>query len=100
MNVEILYFEGCPHLAAARAIVHEAVSALGRGDVVREIEVTNDEEAIRLRFLGSPSVRVDGVDVEPAARERTDFAMTCRLYGRDGVVPRDLVRDALRADRA
>jgi hypothetical protein len=32
------------------------------------------------RFLGSPSVRVEGVDIEPGAGERTDFGLKCRLY--------------------
>lgn len=100
MDIEILYFEGCPNLESARAVVVGVVRELGSGAIVREVEVTSDAEAIRLHFLGSPTVRVDGVDVEPAARERTDFAMTCRLYGPDGVIPQDLVREALRADRA
>jgi hypothetical protein len=38
------------------------------------------EEAQERRFLGSPTLRVDGRDVEPGADERTDFGMKCRLY--------------------
>ncbi len=100
MDVEILYFEGCPNLESTRAVVVGVVRELGSGAIVREVRVTSDEEAIRLRFLGSPTVRVNGVDVEPAARERTDYSFTCRLYGADGVVPADLVRNALRARRS
>jgi hypothetical protein len=55
--------------------------------------------ARRERFLGSPTVRVDGQDVEPGARERDDFGIKCRLYAtNDGLrtMPRDeWVLDAL-----
>ncbi len=44
------------------------------------MEVTDPEAAVELRFLGSPTVRVDGVDVEPGAAERRDFALSCRIY--------------------
>ena len=47
---------------------------------IRLVEVTDPEAAVELRFLGSPTVRVDGVDVEPGAAERRDFALSCRIY--------------------
>jgi len=53
------------------------------------------ESAERLRFLGSPTIRVDGKDIEPAARGRTHFGMSCRMYGSSGVPPRELVEAAL-----
>jgi hypothetical protein len=52
-----------------------------------------------LRFLGSPTVRVDGVDVEPGAEKRRDFAFSCRIYrSEDGASEQPAeswVRDAL-----
>ena len=44
------------------------------------VEVADAEAAERFRFLGSPSVRVDGRDVEPGAEERSDFVLSCRVY--------------------
>ncbi len=58
----------------ATAGVHEAV------DLVR-VESLADAE--RLRFLGSPTLRIDGVDVDPTASGRTDFGLKCRLYRTD-----------------
>jgi hypothetical protein len=55
---------------------------------------------VRERFIGSPTIRIDGVDVQPTAQE--PYGLTCRVYHRrDGRVsptpdPAD-VRDALRA---
>ena len=43
------------------------------------IEVDDAEDAVRLRFLGSP-VRMNGHDIEPGAAERTDFVFACRIY--------------------
>ena len=41
-----------------------------------------------LRFLGSPSIRVDGIDVESAARTAREYALTCRTYVADGRIER------------
>ena len=94
-NVEVLYFEGCPNhretVERASAVVRE----LGIIAEVSEVEVKTSEDAERLRFLGSPSVHVDGVDIEPAARASTAYAFACRTYDGAGVPPRKLFVEAL-----
>ena len=40
--------------------------------------------AVHERFLGSPTVRVDGRDIEPGASQRTDYGLKCRLYATRG----------------
>jgi hypothetical protein len=101
MEVEVLTFEGCPNAEAALALVHELIRELGVDAVVREIRVESPEAAERHRFLGSPTVRVDGKDVEPGADARRDFVLACRVYGgaegASGVPARSWVRDALAA---
>ena len=61
--------------------------------------VESDEAAERERFLGSPTLRVNGKDVDPAAGGRTDFGLKCRLYpsadGLRGTVPDEFVVAAL-----
>ena len=42
------------------------------------------EDAEQQRFLGSPTLRIDGVDVDPTAGGRTDFGLKCRLYRTEG----------------
>ncbi|MBS1879563.1 MAG: hypothetical protein JST31_08625, partial [Actinobacteria bacterium] len=63
--------------------------------------VESIEEAEHERFLGSPTVRVDGVDVEPGADERTDFGLKCRIYrtgeGASGAPPRAWIEAAIAA---
>lgn len=84
--VEVLYFDGCPGIEAALESVKTAVSRCSHAEAVelRTVQVTDEESAHRLRFLGSPSVRVDGRDVEPEADKRSDFGVQCRVYSVDG----------------
>jgi len=82
--VEIFYFEGCPGHAAAAELVARVVKDAALNVEVRHVEVANAVAAEQLRFLGSPTVRVDGVDVDPDADQRHDFAMQCRVYSVNG----------------
>ena len=79
-RVEILYFEACPNHEPARAVVERVARQLRIEPELRLVEVADPDTAVELRFLGSPTVRVDGVDVEPGAEDRRDFAFSCRLY--------------------
>ncbi len=72
--------EDCPHAEAAAELVSMVALELDAAVDVRRTVVETLDAASRLRFLGSPTVRVNGVDVEPGAAERSDFALSCRLY--------------------
>ncbi len=98
MNVRVLYFDDCPNHPLAVELVRSVVAELGIETSVDEVKVTSQEDAERLRFLGSPTIQVDGVDIDPTARSRTDFAISCRRYGSSGVPSRDLLAAALRGD--
>jgi hypothetical protein len=78
MLVELLYLEGCPGYARLRPSVKRLAEAAGAG--FRERRVDSPDEARAARFLGSPTVRVEGADVEPGADRRTDYGLKCRLY--------------------
>ncbi len=80
MLVEILYFDGCPNYRTARDLVERLSAEAGVEAEIRMVEVPDVETAERLRFLGSPSVRVDGRDVEPGADDRDQFMLACRVY--------------------
>ncbi|MGH3007425.1 MAG: DF family (seleno)protein [Gaiellaceae bacterium] len=82
-RVEILYFEGCPNHDRTRALVERVAAELGVEPEVELIEVRDTSAAQQLCFLGSPTVRVNGRDVEPGGNERRDFAFSCRVYRRE-----------------
>ncbi len=95
MKLEILYFGGCPHYQPALDAVHQVISDLRLDVEVESVEVPTQEEATRLRFLGSPTIRVNGVDIEPDTTGRKDFGMSCRLYGDTGTPSAELIAAAL-----
>jgi copper chaperone CopZ len=97
MRVEVLFFEGCPNHKPAVELARDVARELGVSAEVEEVEVKSQEDVTRLRFLGSPSIHVNGVDVEPQARGRTDFGFTCRTYGGKGLPKREFVEAALRS---
>lgn len=97
MRVEVLFFEGCPNHKPAVELARAVSRDLGVSGEVDEVEVKTPEDAKRLRFLGSPSIRVDGLDVEPQARGRTDFGFCCRTYGGKGLPSREVVEAAMKA---
>jgi hypothetical protein len=84
-SVELLYFAGCPHheafLPHLRGLLADTTSTTS----IRLVEITSDEDAYRRQFLGSPTLRINGVDVDPSAAERTDYGVQCRLYRTEGV---------------
>jgi copper chaperone CopZ len=100
MKIEVLYFSGCPNHAPAVERVKEALRAEQMSAEIVEIEVLDAEMARRQKFLGSPSIRVNGLDVEPEARSRDGFGIMCRTYadgsGRSGLPSLELIRAALR----
>lgn len=83
VRVEILARRDCPSRDLAISLVDDAIFATGVPARVEVIDVVTDEQARRRRFLGSPSVRVDGLDVDPWADGRKDYTLSCRLYRTD-----------------
>jgi hypothetical protein len=63
--VEILYLDGCPNHEPALTLVKRVDRELGTNAAIRLVNVPDDATAERVRFLGSPTIRVDGVDVDP-----------------------------------
>ena len=85
-RIEILYFDGCPNQAGTQKLVESIATELKLGSSVELVPVADFDAAQAMHFLGSPSVRVNGRDVEPGADDRTDFVFACRVYRRaDGV---------------
>ena len=68
MRVEIFYFSGCPNHAPAVDCVRDVLAQEDTAAEMVEVEVKDVATAQRVGFLGSPTIRVDGQDVEPAAR--------------------------------
>ncbi len=98
--VEVLTYEGCPHAEPALRMVRRVVDDVGVVATVRRVDVPDPETATAQRFLGSPTIRVNGRDIEPdIAEERDEYALACRLYHTQGGIKGEpdecWLRDAL-----
>ena len=87
-----LYFDGCPSHEAFLPRLHELLAQAHVQVPVEQRRVESEAAAQRERFLGSPTLRVDGVDIEPGAGERTDHGLKCRLYPTAGRAARRAAR--------
>lgn len=99
-KIEFLFWEECPSHPEARRRLQEVMAELGIQAPIHEIEVLEDEDAVRLVFPGSPTIRVDGVDIDPTGAASMGTALTCRIYrlkdGRFSPVPsKQMIRRAL-----
>jgi hypothetical protein len=99
VKVELLYFEGCPSHAALLPRLGELLVDAGVSDEIELRRVESAEAAEAGCFLGSPTVRVDGADVEPGAEQPSDFGPKCRLFrtpqGISPTPPEEWLRTAL-----
>jgi hypothetical protein len=100
MKIELLYWRECPSYPEAQQLLAEVLAARGVGERVEVREVTSEEEAERERFPGSPTIRVDGRDIDPRGASAPP-SLACRIYhlpdGRVSPVPsREQLEEALR----
>jgi hypothetical protein len=98
MKVEVLYFDGCPTYEAAEKTLRDVFADKGLEADVELVAVNTDEEARRLRFPGSPTIRVAGKDLFPT-EEREDWRLGCRIYatpeGLRGSPTAEMLKEAL-----
>jgi hypothetical protein len=88
VKIELLYFDGCPGYEELRPRLERVLAERGLAAELELVSVTEIDDAEARAFLGSPSVRVAGRDVELQARDRTDYGMKCRIYRSGGAVSR------------
>jgi hypothetical protein len=100
MKIEVLYFDRCPNHKPAVERLQQLLTEEGVSAEVLEVNVSDASIAQRVGFLGSPSVRVNGLDVEPEARATRAYGMMCRTYAvngrREGLPSREILRQAIR----
>ncbi len=94
MRVEVLFVPGCPNYEPALERLKNVLASEGLGVVVQGVPVNTSQDAAALMFPGSPTIRIDGVDVE--SDETTVPGLTCRLYAdRTGVPSEETLRLAV-----
>jgi hypothetical protein len=101
MKVELLHIADCPNREATRRLLEEALREFGLSDRITEVEVSDSMQAERLCFPGSPTIRVDEIDVETPLPRQNGNGLSCRTYlvaGRlQGVPTREMIREGIRS---
>jgi arsenate reductase (thioredoxin) len=93
-RIELLVTADCPHAETAETLVREVARRIVPGAELERTVVADEEAAARLGFPGSPTVRIDGEDLEGA--DAGPSALACRRYeDGSGVPPRWLVEARL-----
>jgi arsenate reductase len=92
VRVEVLVFDGCPHAEAAMLLAQAVAERLGPDITVERVDVNTTERAAEVGFLGSPSVRVNGADIE--GRVGTAGRLCCRTYEDGAGVPPEWLVEA------
>jgi Domain of unknown function (DUF2703) len=98
MIIEVLYFEGCPNYLLAVDRLRTVLAREGLRAELIEIEVKDDSDAKALKFFGSPTIRVNGLDIEASSRQVSETGFACRCYP-GGLPSEEMIRAAVREDR-
>ena len=87
MNIEFLYFNGCPNHVKAYENLVQVLKKKGIENRVNifKIIVNSPELAIQNQFVGSPSIRINGRDIEEKQRHNREYTYSCRIYEEKGM---------------
>jgi glutaredoxin len=79
MKIEFLYFKNCPSYKSALSLLEKMLEEAGTAGPIEKIEIVNEELALQNRFLGSPSIRINGIDIE-GCEDASEYGLKCRIY--------------------
>ena len=76
VHIRVLYSEGCANTPLTVELVKNVAQDLNIVADIEMVVVHTQEQARELRFLGSPTVQIEGADIEPSARNSAAFGLT------------------------
>ena len=94
MRIEVLYFDDCPNYAPAVARLKTVLLQEGLTADITEIEIKDASSAEAWKFSGSPTIRVNGLDIDPNSRVEAGTWFSCRRYA-GGLPTEEMIRAAL-----
>jgi len=99
MRIELLYYPECPSHERALELIHEALAQEGATAEVWVIRIDTQEQADAHRFIGSPTIRINGRELQP--QPHLPYRLTCRAFqhedGRLSPLPSlSMLREAIR----
>jgi hypothetical protein len=104
MNVQLYCIPGCPSCGQALENLRHALARENVRAPVEVVEVVSARDAEATRFPGSPTIRIDGIDIEAPEADSREPAFGCRIYfdggSSTGWPSVDQIRRALRRGAA
>ena len=98
MKMRFLYFEACPNKEPALNLLKRVLQEKGLSEEVEVIEIKSEEDAKKYNFLGSPTIQINGLDIEKERRNDSPV-FGCRVYknkaGYSGVPPEKMIIEAI-----
>lgn len=80
LKIDFLFWKECPSHPTAWERLNEALGRMGLAAEIRRIEVKTDEEAAAQCFPGSPTIRINGKDIDPEGARVQRAGLSCRIY--------------------
>ena len=84
MKIKLYYFDDCPSYEKARENLKEAFRLEGLAQEVEMVPVASEADAHAKRLIGSPTIRIDGIDIEGPEAEKKGYGYGCRIYSENG----------------
>ncbi|MEO0096358.1 MAG: DUF2703 domain-containing protein [candidate division WOR-3 bacterium] len=102
MRIRFLYFKDCPNAEPALRLLKKVLKEMKINEEVETIEIKSEKDAKRYNFLGSPSIQINGIDIEKE-RKNDPPMFGCRVYktpdGYSGVPPAELIVKAIKREK-
>src|SRR5215472_5592297 len=95
MRIELFFLDGCPNVESTVERIGQVLQQCGLQCPITRIRVADTKAARELNFLGSPTVHINGLDIEPSARSRNDYGLMCRTCDASKLPSEDLIRNAV-----
>jgi hypothetical protein len=99
-RIRVLYFEGCPSFQLALKNLREVISEDGLTAEIEMVRIESVEDGAVERFFGSPTIQIDGQDLEGAIAASSAEGLGCRIYSEGNTVrgwpSKQFIRGALR----
>ena len=100
MKIEFLYFDGCASYQPALNLLKMILRKEGIESPVKMIQVESDAMAEGLKFPGSPTIRINGKDIDDTHESISEgYSKKCRVYDENGMLkgvpPAELIQRAI-----
>ena len=100
VNIGIFFIEGCPGVSSIADNIKEVIAEEAVDAEISLVLIETPEDARRLQFTGSPTVRINGMDIEPNRQAVKDYGMRSRHYNINGkksdYPTKSMIRDAIK----